>query len=353
MDPDQVPGGASRVSRIALAMSFLAALYGCNSGAGVRVLPAEPEAPAVVETPVETETPAAGEAPDTAGPPDTGETPTVVETPAGETPGAGETPTAAEIEGTLTTLSRDTQPPELSSFGGAVVTCTAEGCPVVDAVHVDHVRRVHEGLNFSGFDFIERRRALSLATKSQSSGMGDDLISRRTLSGWMKHSFFLVETLYEGRYDGFSYRTHYVGHTKPSNPAVSVSGTWSGVMAGVIASHSEDDGAFVRGDATITLAAPVGPGPALVDVEFTGIIREDTGAQIRNVTWGDLALEGGNFGAGNVLQNHGEGYFRPEGARPSREGGIFGQFHGPNHEEVGGLFHRNGLAGAFGANQDP
>lgn len=308
--PARKLGGACRLSRMAIAASFLTALCGCVGGAGVGGSSAE------LETPTELER-----------------------------------PTAAEVEDALNRLSRRAKLPEPFSFGGAVVTCKALGCPEPDAIHVDHVRRVPGRLDFSGFDFIEQRRSVSLARKSQRSGTGDHFISRRTLGGWMKHGFFVLETLHEGRHAEFSYRTYYSGNTTSAKPSVSVSGTWSGVMAGVVAPFSDDAGAFVRGDATVTVAYPGGSGEALVDIEFTSITREDTGARLGNLTWENLALEGGNFGAGNVLHNHGDGYFAVDGFRPSRRNGIFGQFYGPKHEEVGGLFHRDGLAGAFGASR--
>ncbi len=308
--PAKMPGGAGRLWRMAVAVSLLAALYGCAGGAGV-----------------------GGSTDELATPPES------------------ETPAAAEVERALNRLSRGAKLPEPFSFGGAVATCKALGCPVPDAVHVNHVHRIPGRLDFSGFDFIEQRRSVSLATKSQSSGTGDYFISRRTLGGWMKHGFFLVETLHEGRHAEFSYKTYYSGHTTSAKPSVSVSGTWSGVMAGVIAPFSDDAGAFIRGDATVTVAYLSESSEALVDVEFTSITREDTGARLGNMIWENLALEGGNFAAGNVLHDHGDGYLGTEGFHPSRRSGIFGQFYGPKHEEVGGLFHRDGLAGAFGASR--
>ena len=308
MDLTNMSGGSTRLARLAAAVFLLAALSGCGSGGGVGVYVDEPSM--VLET-----------------------------------------PTAAEVESTLNRVLNHAKPPDLWSFGGAVVTCAAIGCPVPDAVHVDHVQRVHGRLDLSGFDFIERRRAVSLARKSQSSGVGDYFISQRTLGGWMDHSFFLVETTHEGRYADFSYRTYSIGNTRSKDPAVSLNGTWSGVMAGVVASFSDDAGASVRGDATITVAHSGASREALVDVEFTEITREDTGARIKSMTWKNLALKGGEFGAGNVLHGNGGGYFSKEGFGPSPGGSVFGQFYGPNHEEVGGLFHRGGVAGAFGANR--
>lgn len=316
MDTPQALGSASLLLRLAIAVSLLAALGGCGGGGVDRRVGAD------------------------------------VDPGPGETTMAPETPTTAEVEGALNRLLKYAAPPEMWSFGGAVVTCAAIGCPEPDAVHVDHVQRVHGRLDLSGFDFIERRRAVSLATKSQSSGEGHYFISQRTLGGWMDHSFFLVETTHEGRHAYFSYETRSIGNSTATDPAVSLSATWSGVMTGVIASFSDDAGASVTGDAAVTVAYPGASREALVDVEFTGIAREDTGARIESMTWKDLALKGGTFGAGNVLHGNGGGYFGEEGFAPSPGGTIFGQFYGPNHEEVGGLFRRGGVAGAFGANRN-
>ena len=123
-------------------------------------------------------------------------------------------------------------------------------------------------------------------------------------------------------------------------------------MAGVVASYSDQDGAFVRGDAVVTVAGAGASREPRVGVAFTGITRQDTGAQIDSMTWENLVLEGGTFGAGNVVHNRGAGYFHEAGAGPSTGASVFGQFYGPNHEEIGGLFRRDGLAGAFGAKRD-
>lgn len=44
--------------------------------------------------------------------------------------------------------------------------------------------------------------------------------------------------------------------------------------------------------------------------------------------------------------DRGEGFFGDDDPRIPRGDGIFGQFYGPNHEEVGGLFNRRVLARA-------
>ena len=49
------------------------------------------------------------------------------------------------------------------------------------------------------------------------------------------------------------------------------------------------------------------------------------------MTWENLPVRNGRFG---------EGFDDPT---------IEGRFYGPNHEEVGGIFERNQIIGAFGA----
>ena len=49
------------------------------------------------------------------------------------------------------------------------------------------------------------------------------------------------------------------------------------------------------------------------------------------MTWGGLTVTNGTFGT------------------DSEGDSIQGQFYGPNHEEVGGIFERDQFVGAFGA----
>lgn len=64
---------------------------------------------------------------------------------------------------------------------------------------------------------------------------------------------------------------------------------------------------------------------------FTGIEDLDSGGPRGNMTCSGIPLAGGSFAAG------------PDGDS------IEGRFHGPNHEEVGGIFERDRIVGAFGA----
>ena len=264
------------------------------------------------------------------------------------------TPAADEIADVLSRRMSGTRPPQIFSFGGAVATCTALGCPEPDAIHVDHVFRDHQLLDFSGFEFIGRRGPVSLAQRARVSEEAGHSFSHRTLGGWMDHGFFLVETMHAGRPSEFVYRTYSMGHAENTNPNVSVSGTatWTGIMSGVVTSHSAETGSFVAGDAVVTVTDPGPASDVSVDVEFSNIVREDSGAEVGDMAWRGLTLNDGGFGTGNVLHNRGGGFFGEEGRGFSRGEGIYGQFYGPSHEEVGGLFNRDDIAGVFAAERE-
>ena len=52
---------------------------------------------------------------------------------------------------------------------------------------------------------------------------------------------------------------------------------------------------------------------------------------VTTCSWDDITVTGGAFAIGSGMNQ------------------IQGEFYGPNHEEVGGVFERNDVVGAFGA----
>jgi len=173
----------------------------------------------------------------------------------------------------------------------------------------------------------------------------------------MDHSLFVIETPLErqrGIYGAFS-----MGNTTGSNPDVLVdsSATWSGVMIGL---RISDPDMLVHGDALVTVSNPDGDAALVVDVEFTNITDEDTGAGLDDVSWSGLELKDGSFGVVPVVED------RRYASRHPASIGISGRFYGSNHEEVGGLFSftksvlggdrvgedRYGVSGVFGARRD-
>ena len=81
-------------------------------------------------------------------------------------------------------------------------------------------------------------------------------------------------------------------------------------------------------------------------------MNQETGAVIGDMVWRGLPLQGREFGTDNVLFNDGAGYFPDESFGAAAQGSIYGRLYGSGHEEVGGLFQRNGIAGAFAGKRD-
>ena len=102
-----------------------------------------------------------------------------------------------------------------------------------------------------------------------------------------------------------------------SLPVALGSATWAGTMV-ALDSNNEP----VRGGATLTIDDLSTPA---VDVELTP-------EGYSSMTWDALSVTGGRFSA-----------------RASAGDSIKGAFYGPEAQEVGGVFERNQLLGAFGA----
>ncbi|MXW87213.1 MAG: hypothetical protein F4103_04070 [Boseongicola sp. SB0673_bin_14] len=268
-------------------------------------------------------------------------------------------PTPVPVEDLLRHRLLESTWPVAFSFGGGVATCEAIGCPVTDAIHVDrhaagggrHPSDGHRP-DLSGFAPLDPRREIGLARKAQIVAEGGRSAVHRAFGAWMDHGFFLVETFTMPGDAGSRYHTTWFGDAAHTGPLTAPSGsaTWSSVMSGVESAPLSGSGAFVHGDSAITVSG-LATG-ASVDVAFTNIVNEDTGAVIDDMVWRGLPLQGREFGADSVRFNDGDGYFRSERFGAAAEGTLYGRLYGPGHEEVGGLFHRNGISGAFAGKRD-
>ena len=88
-------------------------------------------------------------------------------------------------------------------------------------------------------------------------------------------------------------------------------------------------GQVIRGDADVTVDFAADSMTA--DVEFTDIVNIETGDLQDDMAWLGMAVEDGGFAE-----------------RTAPDDTISGRFYGPGEEEVGGVFERDGIAGAFG-----
>ena len=137
--------------------------------------------------------------------------------------------------------------------------------------------------------------------------------------GWLDHSMFYLTA--NNPDSGFHADAYSLGMATGTNP-VSGSATWTGAVVGVD-THVIARGRAFNGKAEIN----VDFADADVDVVFSYLtFHSEVHNYHSDITWNDLPLNAGEFGFDT----------------------IHGVFYGPNHEEVGGVFRRGGLLGAFG-----
>ena len=114
------------------------------------------------------------------------------------------------------------------------------------------------------------------------------------------------------------------GASPGTNPTEIGGGTWRGALVGI----DTRTGQRIEGDAAIMIDDFARPD---VDVALTGIMG--TGGRARaDLRWNDIPLANGAF-------------------RSDTAGSIEGRFYGTDHREVGGIFERDRLSGAFGASR--
>ncbi len=193
---------------------------------------------------------------------------------------------------------------------------------------------------------LERYRGVSLGAffrtdrlRTEHVTVDTDMLSYR---GWMQYSEFAAElnsvthgVIRYGPYERVLTGQQYgyassSGLATDTNP-VDGSATWTGVMVGGRITRTADVGIGVRGHARLTYDFANED----IDVFLSNIQNANAavdGRQIYpNLTWQNLPVRNGRFGA--------------DFDDPTLEG----RFYGPNHEEVGGIFERNQIIGAFGA----
>lgn len=110
-----------------------------------------------------------------------------------------------------------------------------------------------------------------------------------------------------------------------TNPAEIGGGTWTGALVGIDSRTRER----IDGNAMIEIDDFARPG---VDVALTGIV-DARGRARAGLRWEDIPLSQGRFQARDTV------------------GSIEGRFYGSDHGNVGGIFERDRLMGAFGGSR--
>ena len=153
--------------------------------------------------------------------------------------------------------------------------------------------------------------------------------------GWMEYAFFATQAdLFTNAADpnrGYTrVKAYAVGESSGVNPILTgPTVQWSGLMLGRDLAVGSDRGQALQGDATIRVE--FGATGMEADVRFSGIAVIGGGASRPDMEWHDLTLEEGGF----------ERYESPSER-------IRGRFYGPDQPEVGGIFERGTITGAFG-----
>ena len=168
-----------------------------------------------------------------------------------------------------------------------------------------------------------------------------------TYGGWLNYSTFDVGIM--GVYqkvphgeDTRSMTSVGISYGFRSMASPTASATWRGVMVGSIGdSLAPYLGRFhqIQGDAEIRYIL----GLNAVNVAFTNIHDLVRKKEVPDLRWYNLQVKDGAFSSR---------FFVP--SQYMRSDGISGSFYGPNHEEVGGVFHeaRRNVLGAFGAERE-
>lgn len=205
--------------------------------------------------------------------------------------------------------------------GGTERTDTSS-CDVDVCSIEDHDTTIEDLLFATGFQHVATRRGVSLGRGTLQHFEGEV----RRWGGWISGSAFAVHSgiLVDGPTTEHIIHSYSVGVPSGTNPTKGKA-SWSGMMVGADIRETSTTGDFVQGDATVTVSFT----DATVDIVFDNIANLVTGATYADLEWDDIALVDGSFD----------------------DGTIEGQFYDLEHEEVGGIFERANILGAFGASR--
>ena len=146
----------------------------------------------------------------------------------------------------------------------------------------------------------------------------------QSYGGWLDETVFAVQSEAATSDAGTLYylSAYSIGSGSGSNPSGTGAASWAGVMIG----SEKRSGHIVHGDAAVDIDNLE---LLEIDVAFTNIRDFNAGGSVADMTWDDIGLEDGSF--------------------RDTDGTIEGAFYGMGHAEVGGIFNKAEIIGAFGA----
>ena len=237
--------------------------------------------------------------------------------------------TSAQIGARLTGLKNgadtliltDLHDPTFAFVGNISTYCRATTCVTSDGL-----------ISFwdSEFDTGEHQAVMTIngvqTVQSRDLSTNDEgTLSVGSYGAWMNYNAFSIEASLVEYPDG-SAEAIIVGWSfgdATGSPPVRGAATWEGAMIGADLGF----GGTIQGDASIT----VDFAEIDADVSFTNVFDLDAKTAIDSMHWSNLAIGAdGRFGSSDIKAT----------------------FYGQNHEEVGGVFERNNIVGAFGATRE-
>lgn len=222
-----------------------------------------------------------------------------------------------------------------TGFTEHTTTCSAGGCTASGVISGENsvielgitapTFGNHPGFSYSAQPVMTKGGVETVQAVSRSLAEGTQR-THVTYAGWLDGSIFGISDLRfeeDGeeimRYGaGFS-----AGNDSGTNPAGTGSATWNGLMIG----GTKQADHVIQGDATIDIDDLASPD---VDIIFSNVRNLNTGLNIADMIWTDLAVTNGRFNS-------------------TANGEIEGTFYGTTHQEVGGIFNRAEIIGGFGA----
>ena len=221
-----------------------------------------------------------------------------------------------------TLLFTDLHNPEFAVVGNISTNCragtcvTSEGQVTLDDLTVDDIE----------YQAVMTRNGVTLGQYRTETKNADGITAREIGYGaWLDYNAFSTSlaTYYRGAVSDGYYAAFVAGFSfgdDAGSRPVSGSATWTGAMTGTDLEFQN----AVQGDAAVTVDFARNN----AGVAFTNIKDLGTGSGLPAMEWSGLAIgTDGRFGASDIKA----------------------AFYGPNHEEVGGVFERNNIVGAFGA----
>ena len=247
---------------------------------------------------------------------------------------------SAQIGRTINTIASNTDTLLYEIVDGTSVNCSGTSCTYMDSDMVESTVTL-EAFSTEGIDRAPGYNEQSTAVMTHNGvTIGQRLIAAQgtynneaanfefqIYGGWGNSNHFAVRrvTTIVGNDRMPEVSSYSLGNATGTKPTTGT-GRWSGTMVG----EHKTMGYLVQGSANIRINDF--NENRLTILSLFNIKRLDTGADVDNLDWTAVPIAS-------------------DGTFASNAGDVRGTFYGANHEEIGGVFNRDNIIGAFGGMQ--